>query len=135
MTDFTWKIESLDRRPTLGGKADVVIGVHYRVYAVDGEYQTDAYGSIPIGPPGDDFKAFADLTADDCKGWVLSAIAASQTEMAKKQAIQDDGTDENVVDVTPDAVEKSVQSALEQQISEQKQPSIVAGVPSSWAAE
>ena len=65
----------------------------------------------------------------------LSAIAASQTEMAKKQAIQDDGTDENVVDVTPDAVEKSVQSALEQQISEQKQPSIVAGVPSSWAAE
>ena len=132
MTDFSWKIESLDRRPTLGGKADVVIGVHYRVYAVDGEYSTDAYGSVAIGPPGDDFKSYAELTRDDCKGWVLSAIAAYQTTMAKKQAIQDDGTDENVADVTPDAVELGIQNSLDQQIAEKKQPSIVAGVPASW---
>ena len=125
MTEFVWRIESLERRPKVGDLDDVVTTVHYRVFAKDGEYNSDAYGVVAVGEPGDGFKPFAELTPDDCKGWVLETLAKQQTALAKKE-------DEDAPDATPDVVEKLIQTTLQHQINEQKQPSILAGVPAAW---
>ena len=100
-TTFTWAISQLERETADG----FVFTAHYTVNANDGTYSSGAYGSIGFQRP-DNLIPFADLTEELVVGWVKEAL----------------GGDEKV---------ESIQTALQAQIDEQRNPTKAAGVP--WA--
>ena len=110
MTDFTWKINQLERNTADGG----VVVAHYRVDAVEtvGEdtYTAGAYGSQGFTPDAsaDGFIAFDSLTEATVVGWVQNTLGG-----AEKVA--------------------EIEAAIQAKIDEQKNPTVVAGLP--WAAE
>ena len=101
-TTFTWAIANLERETADG----FVFTAHYTVAANDDTYSSSAYGSIGFQRP-DNLIPFADLTEETVIGWVKEAL----------------GGDEKV---------ESIQTALQNQIDEQRSPSKAAGVP--WAS-
>ena len=101
-TTFTWAIANLERETADG----FVFTAHYTVAANDDAYSSSAYGSIGFQRP-DNLIPFADLTEETVIGWVKEAL----------------GGDEKV---------ESIQTALQNQIDEQRSPSKAAGVP--WAS-
>jgi hypothetical protein len=82
-----------------------VFTAHYTVAANDGTYSSSAYGSIGFERP-DNLIPFADLTEETVIGWVKEALGGEKVE--------------------------SIQTALQNQIDEQRSPSKAAGVP--WAS-
>lgn len=102
VTTFTWSIKTLERTVSDG----IVSVVHYGVDANDGTYSAGAYGSIGLEAPaeGDDVIAYADLTAETCVDWVKAAL----------------GGDEKVTEI---------QSALQEQIDQQRTPRTATGTP------
>ena len=107
MTTFTWTIANLEY--TNDADKGVVVA-HYRVDAVDGEYTAGAYGSMGFTPDAsaDGFIAFDSLTEATVVGWVQEAIGG-----AEKVA--------------------EIQAALQAKIDEDKNPTVVAGLP--WITE
>jgi hypothetical protein len=101
-TTFTWAIANLERETADG----FVFTAHYTIAANDDAYSSSAYGSIGFQRP-DNLIPFADLTEETVIGWVKEAL----------------GGDEKV---------ESIQTALQNQIDEQRSPSKAAGVP--WAS-
>ena len=98
-TTFTWAIANLERETADG----FVFTAHYTIAANDDAYSSSAYGSIGFERP-DNLIPFADLTEETVIGWVKEAL----------------GGDEKV---------ESIQTALQNQIDEQRSPSKAAGVP------
>ena len=103
---YTWKVGQCDR--TL---ADGVINtLHYTVTAVteDGVYSAGAYGSIGLeAPEAETMIAYDSVTEANCIAWVKAAI----------------GGDEKVTEV---------QTALDNQLTEKRTPTVGAGTP--WSA-
>jgi len=99
---YNWTIGNLERNTSDNG----VVVAHYRVDAVDGEYTAGAYGtqSFTPDPTADDFIAFDDLTEADVIGWVQNALGG-----AEKVA--------------------EIEAALQAKIDEDKNPTVVAGLP------
>ena len=102
MTTYTWTIANLERNTADGG----VVVAHYRVDAVDGEYTAGAYGSQGFTPDAsaDGFVAFDSLTEATVIGWVQNALGG-----AEKVA--------------------EIEAALQAKIDEDKNPTVVAGLP------
>ena len=103
---YTWKVNQCDR--TL---ADGVINtLHYTVTAVteDGVYSAGAYGSIGLqAPEAETMIAYDSVTEANCIAWLQAAL----------------GGDEKVTEI---------QTALDNQLTEKRTPSVGAGTP--WAA-
>jgi len=103
---YTWKVGQCDR--TL---ADGVINtLHYTVTAVteDGVYSAGAYGSIGLeAPEAETMIAYDSVTEANCIAWVKAAI----------------GGDEKVTEI---------QTALDNQLTEKRTPTVGAGTP--WSA-
>ena len=103
---YTWKVGQCDR--TL---ADGVINtLHYTVTAVtdDGVYSAGAYGSIGLeAPEAETMIAYDSVTEANCIAWVKAAI----------------GGDDKVAEI---------QTALDNQLTEKRTPTVGAGTP--WSA-
>lgn len=105
-TTFTWGVSTLERSTADG----MVQTVHYVVNArsADDAYTSGAYGSVGLEPADpESMVPYADLTPEQCVIWVQEKLGG-----AEKVA--------------------EIESALQAQIDEQRQPSKAAGVP--WAA-
>lgn len=98
-TTFTWKIAQLERETADG----FVFTAHYTVDANDGTYSSGAYGSIGFQRP-DNLIPYAELTEETVISWVKEAL----------------GGDEKVAEI---------ETALQAQINEQRNPTKAAGVP------
>ena len=101
-TTFTWSVATLDRTV-----ADGIVGtVHYTVSAADGTYSSGAYGSVGLEAPaeGDTVIPYADLTEDGVIAWVKTAL----------------GGEEKVTEV---------EAALQNQLDEQRTPTVASGKP------
>jgi len=98
-TTFTWGINTLERETDDG----FVFTAHYTVNADDGTYSSGAYGSVGFQRP-DNLIPYNQLDEPTVIGWVKEAL----------------GGDEKV---------ESIQTALQAQIDEQRNPTKAAGVP------
>jgi len=102
--NFVWGINTLERETDDG----FVFTAHYTVNANDGTYSSGtyssgAYGSIGFQRP-ENLIPYADLTEETVIGWVKEAL----------------GGDEKVAEI---------ESALQSQLDEQRNPTKAAGVP------
>ena len=103
---YTWKVGQCDRTLADG----VITTLHYTVTAVteDEVYSAGAYGSIGLeAPEAESMIAYDSVTEANCIAWVQAAI----------------GGDEKVTEV---------QTALDNQLTEKRTPTVGAGTP--WAA-
>ena len=103
---YTWKVGQCDRTLADG----VITTLHYTVTAVteDEVYSAGAYGSIGLeAPEAETMIAYDSVTEANCIAWVKAAI----------------GGDEKVTEV---------QTALDNQLTEKRTPTVGAGTP--WSA-
>ena len=103
---YTWKVGQCDRTLADG----VITTLHYTVTAVtdDGVYSAGAYGSIGLeAPEAETMIAYDSVTEANCIAWVKAAI----------------GGDEKVTEI---------QTALDNQLTEKRTPTVGAGTP--WSA-
>lgn len=71
--EYTWKFHSFDTAPSEDGLTDVVKTIHWRINAVDGEYNATNYGTASLdAPDADSFTAFADIT----EAWAIEVTSA-----------------------------------------------------------
>ena len=70
MAEITWKIAELEREVSDG----YVYTIHWRVQAIDGDYSSDAYGSIGLERPADELIDFEDLTEETVIDWTKSSL-------------------------------------------------------------
>ena len=102
---ITWKVLELDRTLADGG----VFAVHWDATAVS-DTATDADGdpltartysaiSVTADPDAPDFIAYADLTENDCLGWVWAQVSKDETEArltAELEALENPTTGDGV---------------------------------------
>jgi hypothetical protein len=99
-TNFDWAIAQLERHTADG----VVYTAHWTLTADDGSDTAYSYGSVGLEPPEEESMIpYADLTPEIVTGWVKGKIGEEQVE--------------------------SMESALQAQIDEKKQPSFATGLP------
>ena len=71
---FTWKVESLECKPTANGHTDVVSIVHWRCNAERTENENtvnvSVYGSASLGEPGETFIEYENLTEQQILNWL-----------------------------------------------------------------
>ena len=103
MTTFTWAIANLERETDDG----FVFTAHYTVNAVNDTYSSGAYGSIGFQRP-DNLIPYSELQEDTVIGWVKEAL----------------GGDQKV---------SEIETALQEQIDNQRAPKTATGVPWSTA--
>ena len=80
-----WNVNTVDVKPNEGGYDDVIYNVHWSVSKEDGDYSASSYGtqSLDISDLSN-FTAFAEVTADMVKGWVIDAMG--EEEVANLEA-------------------------------------------------
>lgn len=85
-----WDIESMECFKQEQQYSDVVYNIHWRLYAIDGEYSTSMYGTqtVSFDPtvPGYQFVPYAELEEETVKGWLFGALGAEQVS-EKEQLI------------------------------------------------
>ena len=83
-----WNVNTVDVHPYEEGHDDVIYNVHWSVAKEDGEYVASSYGTQTLDTSDlSDFIAFADVTADMVKGWVIDAMG--EEEVANLEASLD----------------------------------------------
>jgi hypothetical protein len=100
-TTIKWSIAQLDRETADG----YVFKAHYRVDANDGTYSSGAYGSMPLDRPNT-LIPYKDLNEDTVIDWIKTKI----------------------IEQDPEGIAK-VETALEEQITEQVTPTRASGIP------
>jgi hypothetical protein len=106
MTDYAWKIETIETAHAEDGLADVAKTVHWRMNAQDGEFSATAFGSVGLdAPDAAAFTAFDSLTPETVVGWVVAKIEMSEDEL---------------------------KAALQQRIENDKNPPVVNKLPAGW---
>lgn len=98
-TSFTWAVANLERETQDG----YVYTIHYTVGANDGTYSAGAYGSLGLERPEGELIPFSELTEALVIGWVKDKFG-----------------EEKVAEI---------ESALQAQLDEQRNPTKAAGVP------
>ncbi len=79
-----WNVNTVDVHPHEEGHDDVIYNVHWSVSKVDGEYSGHSYGTQALDTSDlSDFTAFADVTADMVKGWVIDAMGEEEVTNMK----------------------------------------------------
>jgi hypothetical protein len=100
-TVYTWNVAQMERHTSDG----IVFTVHYTVDANDGTYSAGAYGSIGLEAPESNPIPYNQLTPEIVIGWVTEKFG-----------------EEKVAEI---------ETALQAQIEEQRNPSTAQGLP--WA--
>ena len=83
MTTFNWQISQMDRLTSDG----FVVTVHYRVNAVDGDYDASTYGTIGYTQDSDTYTPYADLTQAQVIGWVQTSLGKDTVEASLQSQI------------------------------------------------
>jgi len=83
MTTFNWQIAQMDRLTSDG----FVVTVHYRVNAVDGDYNASTYGTIGYTQDSDTYTPYADLTQAQVVGWVQTSLGKDTVEASLQSQI------------------------------------------------
>jgi hypothetical protein len=83
MSTFQWSISQMDRLTSDG----FVITVHYRVNAVDGEYQASTYGTTSYTQDQDTFIPYDQLTEAEVVGWVQTSLGKDTVESSLQSQI------------------------------------------------
>jgi len=83
MTTFNWQIVQMDRLTSDG----FVVTVHYRVNAVDGDYNASTYGTIGYTQDSDTYTPYADLTQAQVVGWVQTSLGKDTVENSLQSQI------------------------------------------------
>ena len=83
MTTYNWQIPQMDRLTSDG----FVVTVHYRVNAVDGEYNASTYGTIAYTQDSDTYTPYADLTQAEVVGWVQTSLGKDTVEASLQSQI------------------------------------------------
>jgi len=83
MTTFNWQIAQMDRLTSDG----FVVTVHYRVNAVDGDYNASTYGTIGYTQDSDTYTPYADLTQAQVIGWVQTSLGKDTVEASLQSQI------------------------------------------------
>ena len=83
MTTFNWQIAQMDRLISDG----FVVTVHYRVNAVDGDYNASTYGTIGYTQDSDTYTPYADLTQAQVIGWVQTSLGKDIVENSLQSKI------------------------------------------------
>ena len=88
-----WNVNTVDVHPHEEGHDDVIYNVHWSVSKEDGDYSASSYGTQTIDTSDlSDFTAFAEVTADMVKGWVIDAMGEEEVanlEASLDQQIED----------------------------------------------
>ena len=101
-----WNVNTVDVHPHEEGHDDVIYNVHWSVSKVDGDYVASSYGTQTIDTSDlSDFTAFADVTADMVKGWVIDAMG--EEEVANLEASLDAQIEEQK---NPTSITKTLES-------------------------
>jgi hypothetical protein len=88
MATFTWKIESLDVKPTEGEHTDVVVVAHWRCTGVDGNHGASVYSTCSFPAPEGSFTPYDQLTQEQVLGWCwANGVDKAATEAAVQQQI------------------------------------------------
>ena len=74
----TWTVSTMDYDLSSGGKTNVVTTVHWRCTKVDGDNSGSSYGSVGLGPVGDSFVEWADITEATAIGWAKAALGTDK---------------------------------------------------------
>jgi|TARA_B110000211_G_scaffold53475_1_gene59062 hypothetical protein len=108
-TTYTWSYDQIERVLLEDSLADVIQTIHWRITGVDGDFYDTRYGSVALWrPDATDFTAFADVTQDQVKAWVLEGLEE-----------QDD-------------TEASLQTGIQESIDIQQTPTTATGNPANW---
>lgn len=80
--NITWKIDSLETKPTVGDFQDVVYTAHWRVYGTEDVHTASVYGSMTLtfDPNTSNFVPYEQLTEEVIVGWVKDAMGSSQVQ-------------------------------------------------------
>lgn len=109
-TTYTWSYDQIERVLLEDSLADVIQTIHWRITGVDGDFSDTRYGSVGVGAPdATDFTAFADVTQDQVKAWVLAGLESQDT------------------------TEASLQAGIQESIDVQKTPTTATGNPANWS--
>jgi hypothetical protein len=101
MTTYTWSFPQFDVAKSEDGLTDVVKTIHWRYDAQDGVFSAGAYGTCALGEPNQsDFIPYTQITAQ----WAIGCVTA-QINL------------------------EELNTALEAQIENQKNPPVVPMVP------
>tara|TARA_R110002012_G_scaffold15070_2_gene60883 strand:+ start:1953 stop:2318 length:366 start_codon:yes stop_codon:yes gene_type:complete len=117
-TTYTWQITNLERKTKEDDLDNVVFKVSWIYTGVDSENDSDGNpyqgyfsDTTVIGSPDpDSFTAFADITEEQCKAWVLAVLAEED----------------------PVRNEETLKAKVDLQIARKKNPPEVWGTPSAW---
>jgi|DEB0MinimDraft_10_1074344.scaffolds.fasta_scaffold127442_3 hypothetical protein len=116
---YTWNFYPLETKPVDGSFVDVVTNVHYQLHGVDDETgaRSSNIGVASLSAANaEDFTAFADLTEDKVKGWVLAALV---------EQFPSTGEEDKSVTETPDQVEARLKENIANNIRRLNNPPIV----------
>jgi hypothetical protein len=87
---YNWQVSQLNCLPSVEGKQDYVVTVHYNCSGADGDYSGNVYStcSLPV-VEGASFVPYADLTLDTVLGWIwANGVDKDATEAAVAQQIE-----------------------------------------------
>ena len=81
MTTFNWQIISMPAYPKAEGETDVVFQVNWQCQAIDGNYQADTFGSVPVTyQAGTPFTPYNQLTQEQVWSWINPSINRPEVE-------------------------------------------------------
>ena len=91
---YTWEFPAFDCYPSEQSLTDVVFSIHWRCTAEDGEGHTASIYSTQavIQGPDDPFTPYNEITFDQAKSWVQSAMGIDQVtalQQSLDQMIED----------------------------------------------
>jgi hypothetical protein len=76
---LTWKIESLNCKPSFDGKTNVVEIIHWRLNGVDGDLSASVYGSVGVTyKDSTSFTEYNNLTEEQLVSWVKDNLEEEQ---------------------------------------------------------
>ena len=86
---YNWQVSQLNCLPSVEGKQDYVVTVHWACSGADGDYSGNVYSTCSFAVvQGEAFTPYADLTQDQVLGWVwANGVDKDATEAAVAQQI------------------------------------------------
>ena len=86
-TQITWKINSIEAKPTDGSYENVITLAHWSCVGANGTHCSSRYGCCTFSSPGENFTPYEELTEEQILEWCFGAILCKD---AVEESIKDD---------------------------------------------
>jgi hypothetical protein len=89
-TTYTWNISQLDCYPEHEGQTNVVSTIHWQCVGIDGDFSNSVYSTTGVTLDVDSpYTPYADLTKEQVLGWIwANGVDKEVVESAVEQQIQ-----------------------------------------------